>query len=136
MTVSQHSRCLHRILYLLAIASSSKLGTSKPWSRAERPLDDRVHELISRVHGWGSRDPAGKVQSGFYGHNKVERTLDLLKDSIPSEEWWPNMRGDVRQFIANCPACQFMQHAKHAIHSKRSVHPLTGMLDVLWTPLI
>ena len=109
--------------YLLAIASSSKLGTSKPWSRAERPLDDRVHELISRVHGWGSRDPAGKVQSGFYDHNKVERTLDLLKDSIPSEEWWPNMRGDVRQFIANCPACQFMQHAKHAIHSKRSVHP-------------
>ena len=34
-----------------------------------------------------------------------------------------SMRTDVRNFIHKCPACQFMQSSKLAIHSKRSVHP-------------
>ena len=47
--------------FLLAIASSRKLGTSQPWSRQERPIDNDVHSLISEVHGWGYRDPQGNI---------------------------------------------------------------------------
>ena len=108
---------------LLAISSSSKLGTPKPWSSQERPIDSHVHELISQVHGWGYRDPQGNITPGMYGHGGVERTLNLLKDIVPPDKWWASMRSDVRNFIHQCPACQFMQSAKLAIHSKRSVHP-------------
>jgi len=109
--------------FLLAISSSSKVGTSKPWSRQERPMDPVVQELISQVHGWGYRDPQGNITTGMYGHGGVERTLSLLKSIVPPGDQWSSMRSDVRNFIRHCPACQFMQSSKLAIHSKRSVHP-------------
>ena len=91
--------------FLLAIINSSKLGTSKPWTRAERPIDNDVHTLISEVHGWGYRDPKGNITPGMYGHPGLDRTLDLLKNKIPRDQWWSSMRADVRKFVLNRSTC-------------------------------
>ena len=87
-----------------------------------RPLDHEVRQLITSVHGWGCRQDDGTTTHGSHGHGGVERTLKLLKESILPSKWWYTMRKDVRQFIQECPQCQFMLHAKLHIN-KATINP-------------
>ena len=110
--------------FLLAINASRRMHESRSWMKNNRPTDVQVHDLISQVHGWGSRDEStGTVHPGHYGHGGVERTLQLLRDHIAPSKWWSSMRTDVRNYIHKCPQCQFMTAAKVDIHERRSVHP-------------
>ena len=108
--------------FLLAIAATRKVGPLKPWMKNNRPLDHEVRQLITSVHGWGCRQDDGTTTHGSHGHGGVERTLKLLKEVIPPSKWWYTMRKDVRQFIQECPQCQFMLHAKLHIN-KATIYP-------------
>ena len=108
--------------FLLALAATRRVGPLRPWMKNNRPLDQDVHKTISQVHGWGSRHDDGRTTSGCHGHGGVERTLTLLKDLVPPSKWWYSMRKDVRQFIQECPQCQFMQAAKLHIN-KATIYP-------------
>ena len=107
---------------LLALAATRRVGPLRPWMKNNRPLDQEVHRLISQVHGWGRRHDDGSSTTGCHGHGGVERTLRLLKDSVLPSKWWYTMRKDVRQFINECPQCQFMEAAKLHIN-KSTIHP-------------
>ena len=63
-----------------------------------RPMTADNRKLIAQVH------------NTIVGHHKVDRTLDLLKQR--SSSTWPGMRADVKQFINECPCCQFMDTAE------------------------
>ena len=115
------SRCERPAALLASLTSTTRMKTPRPWVRNTRPIDNTVYEYIQAVHGWGTyctpcKDAVHALKPGIHGHGGVERTLTLLKDSLPPSKWWGSMRTDVRQFIEQCPQCQFMKVAKHHIH--------------------
>ena len=65
-------------------------------------LRPEIYAQIKAVHG------------GKAGHGGVQRTLDKLKALYPE---WTGKRGDVKQFISNCPCCQKMSALKPLIHT-------------------
>jgi transposase InsO family protein len=76
-----------------------------PATRVERPMDDKVHGWLKQCHGHDS----------LHGHRGVEATLSLLKGIVPPAEHWSRMRQDTREFVKQCPCCQFMQSSKTLI---------------------
>jgi transposase InsO family protein len=76
-----------------------------PATRIERPLDANVYNWLKQCHGHDS----------LHGHGGVEATLSLLKAKVPPAKYWTGMRKDVRNFIQQCPCCQFMQSSKSLI---------------------
>ena len=76
-----------------------------PATRVERPMDETVHNWLKKCHGHDS----------LHGHRGVEATLSLLKAIVPPAEYWPRMRQDTRDFVRQCPCCQFMQSSKTLI---------------------
>ena len=109
--------------YLLALNATRRMEPLRPWMKDNRPLDQEVHDIITQVHGWGGRNDQGDITTGAHGHGGVERTLELLKRHIEPSKWWYSMRSDVKQFIRECPQCQFMLAAKLALHQKRPIQP-------------
>ena len=106
------------VAHILAANASKRLDTPRAWMKNNRPTDEGIHKEISKVHGWGTRSENGEVTMAHHGHGGVDRTLRLLRDSLPPSKWWTNMRDDVRTFIKNCPQCQFMQPARLQIHAQ------------------
>lgn len=106
------------VAHILAANASRRLDTPRAWMKNNRPNDEEIHKEISKVHGWGTRSENGEVTMAHHGHGGVDRTLRLLRDSLPPSKWWTNMRDDVRKFIKNCPQCQFMQPARLQIHAQ------------------
>ena len=106
------------VAHILAANASKRLDTPRAWMKNNRPTDDEIHKEISKVHGWGTRSENGVETIAHHGHGGVDRTLRLLRDSLPPSKWWTNMRDDVRTFIKNCPQCQFMQPARLQIHAQ------------------
>jgi hypothetical protein len=109
--------------YLLALNATRRMAPLRPWMKENRPIDREVHDIITQVHGWGDRNDQGDITTGAHGHGGVERTLELLKRHIDPSKWWYSMRSDVKQFIRECPQCQFMLASKLALHQKRPVQP-------------
>jgi deoxyuridine 5'-triphosphate nucleotidohydrolase len=59
-----------------------------------------THPLMSEVHD----SIMGTAHAGF------ERTYAKIANSF----YWPRMTRDIRSFIATCPVCQKIKHARHA----------------------
>ena len=76
-----------------------------PATRIERPMDTKVYNWLKKCHGHES----------LHGHRGVDATLTLLKASVPPAEHWTGMRKDARDFVKQCPCCQFMQSSKTLI---------------------
>jgi transposase InsO family protein len=76
-----------------------------PATRIERPMDMTVYNWLKKCHGHES----------LHGHRGVEATLTLLKATVPPAEHWVGMRRDARDFVKQCPCCQFMQSSKTLI---------------------
>ena len=125
-SVEQHESTLKEFSkpsYLFALAATRKVGPLKPWMKDNRPIQEDVYKLIQSVHGWGCQNDDGTVTEGTHGHQGVEKTLCLLKDKLLPSKWWYTMRQDVKQFINECPNCQFMQAAKLAITKRAQIQP-------------
>jgi transposase InsO family protein len=68
-------------------------------------MDTKVYNWLKKCHGHES----------LHGHRGVNATLTLLKAIVPPAEHWTGMRKDVRDFVKQCPCCQFMQSSKTLI---------------------
>ena len=91
------SRCERPASLLASLTSTTRMKTPRPWVRNTRPIDNTVYEYIRAVHGWGTyctpcKDEVHALKPGIHGHGGVERTLTLLKDSLPPSKWWGSMR--------------------------------------------
>ena len=126
-SVEQMEIDLHKFTtssYLLALNAMRQTEPLKPWMKDNRPkTDEEVYKIIQSVHGWGCQNDDGTITAGTHGHQGVERTLTLLKDKVPPSKWWYSMRQDVKQFIRDCPNCQFMQAAKLSITQRPQINP-------------
>ena len=55
------------------------------------------------------------VSNGIHGHGGVQRTLEILKNTLNLT--WRGMRNDISTFIERCPCCQKMKRLKPVIHT-------------------
>ena len=120
---------------LLASLSSTRIETPLPWQLRNKPDDPQIYKHIQAVHGWGGRCNDGNITNGKHGHGGIERTLRLLKDTLPPSEQWAGMRQSVQEFIHNCPQCQFMQTSKMALKAKAQTHPFNMGVRKPWERL-